>query len=92
MCIRDSHDTVPYLEQLETIHQTVLPLGAAAADSAYDFPLAQMCIRDRSKDKRYFPVLCNVVYRFHLQIGFCRLQQNVVFFACRQSCLHISLL
>ena len=36
----DVHDTVPYLEQLETIHQTVLPLGAAAADSAYDFPLA----------------------------------------------------
>ena len=45
-----------------------------------------------SKDKRYFPVLCNVVYRFHLQIGFCRLQQNVVFFACWQSRLHISLL
>ena len=36
----DVHDTVPYLEQLETIHQTVLPLGAAAADSAYDCPLA----------------------------------------------------
>ena len=53
----------------------------------YDFLLFRV-----SKDKRYFPVLCNVVYRFHLQIGFCRLQQNVVFFACRQSCLHISLL
>lgn len=36
----DVHDTVPYLGQLEALHQTVLPLEAAAADSAYDFPLA----------------------------------------------------
>lgn len=36
----DIHDTVPYLEQMEMIHQTVLPLEAAATDSAYDFLLA----------------------------------------------------
>lgn len=36
----DVHDTVPYLNQLETLHQTVIPFAAAAADSAYDFPLA----------------------------------------------------
>ena len=35
----DVHDTVPYLAQLEALHQTVIPLKAAAADSAYDFPL-----------------------------------------------------
>lgn len=36
----DVHDTVPYLEQVEAVHQRVIPLQAAAADSAYDFPLA----------------------------------------------------
>lgn len=36
----DVHDTVPYLEQVEAVHQRVIPLRAAAADSAYDFPLA----------------------------------------------------
>ncbi len=36
----DVHDTVPYLEQVESVHQRVIPLRAAAADSAYDFPLA----------------------------------------------------
>lgn len=36
----DVHDTVPYLEQVEFVHQRVIPLRAAAADSAYDFPLA----------------------------------------------------
>lgn len=36
----DVHDTVPCLEQVESVHQRVIPLRAAAADSAYDFPLA----------------------------------------------------
>ena len=31
------HSTVPYLEQ---IHRDVLPIQAATADAAYDFPLA----------------------------------------------------
>ena len=35
----DVHDTVPYLNQLETLHPTVIPFAAAAADSAYAFPL-----------------------------------------------------
>ena len=30
----------PYLEQVESVHQRVIPLRAAVADSAYDFPLA----------------------------------------------------
>ena len=33
------HDTVPYLTQLETLHQTAMLFAAAAADSVYDFPL-----------------------------------------------------
>lgn len=36
----DVYDSAPYLEQLEYIQKTVVPLKAAAADSAYDFPLA----------------------------------------------------
>ena len=36
----DAHDMVPYLEQVEVVHQRVIPPRAAAADSAYDFPLA----------------------------------------------------
>lgn len=35
----DVHDTAPYLEQVEAVHQRVIPPQAAAADSAYDFPL-----------------------------------------------------
>ena len=36
----DVYDSVPYLEQLERVHSAVLPVQAAAADAAYDFPLA----------------------------------------------------
>ena len=36
----DVYDSVPYLDQLEHVHSAVLPVQAAAADAAYDFPLA----------------------------------------------------
>lgn len=36
----DVHDSVPYLSHLEQIHRNTIHLQAAAADSAYDFPLA----------------------------------------------------
>ena len=42
----DVHDSRPYLEQLEYIHKNVVPLKAAAAYSAYDFPLAIGCWRN----------------------------------------------
>jgi len=40
------YDSAPYLAQLEHIHQTVVPLKAAAADSAYDFPLAHRALEE----------------------------------------------
>lgn len=36
----DVHDSAPYLSHLEQIHRNTIHLQAAAADSAYDFPLA----------------------------------------------------
>ena len=44
----DVHDSVPYLEQLEYIHQNVVPIQAAAADSAYDFPLAHRVLEEHN--------------------------------------------
>ncbi len=41
------YDSVPYLEQLEHIHRTVIPIQAAAADSAYDFPLAHRVLEEQ---------------------------------------------
>ncbi len=46
----DVHDSVPYLEHLEQIHKNVIPLQAAAADSAYDFPLAHRVLEDQGID------------------------------------------
>lgn len=43
----DVHDSVPYLEQLEHIHRNVIPIQAAAADSAYDFPLAHRVLEEQ---------------------------------------------
>ena len=43
----DVHDFVPYLEHLEQIHKNVIPLQAAAADSAYDVPLAHRVLEDQ---------------------------------------------
>ena len=43
----DVYDSVPYLKQLEHIHQNVIPIQAAAADSAYDFPLAHQVLEER---------------------------------------------
>ena len=42
----DTHDTVPYLEQIEHIHRKVKPLQAAAADSAYDMGLAHRVLAE----------------------------------------------
>lgn len=41
----DVYDLVPHLKQLEHIHQNVIPIQAAAADSAYDFPWPTWCWR-----------------------------------------------
>lgn len=42
----DVYDSVPYLKQLEHIHQNVIPIQDAAADSAYDFPLAHRVLEE----------------------------------------------
>ena len=46
----DVHDSVPYLDHLEHIHRNVLPIQAAAADSAYDFPLAHRVLDEHGID------------------------------------------
>jgi len=46
----DVYDSVPYLEQLEYVHKNVIPLQAAAADSAYDFPLAHRVLEEHGID------------------------------------------
>ena len=40
------YDSVPHLDQLEYVHQAVLPLQTAAADAAYDFPLAHRVLEE----------------------------------------------
>lgn len=42
----DVNDSVPYLEQIERINSQIIPLQAAAADVAYDFPLAHRVLDD----------------------------------------------
>lgn len=46
----DVHDSVPYLNQLEYIHKNVVTIQAAAADSAYDFPLAHRVLEEHGID------------------------------------------
>lgn len=46
----DVHDSRPYLEQLEYVHKNVVPLNAAAADAAYDFPLAHRVLEELGID------------------------------------------
>ena len=36
----DASDSTPYLDQIERVHRNVIPIQAATADAAYDFPLA----------------------------------------------------
>ena len=42
----DVNDSVPYLEQIERISKEILPIQTAAADAAYDFPLAHRVLHD----------------------------------------------
>ncbi len=46
----DVHDSRPYLEQLEYVHKNVVSLQAAAADSAYDLPLAHRVLEELGID------------------------------------------
>lgn len=46
----DVHDSVPYLNQLEYIHKNVVTIQTAAADSAYDFPLAHRVLEEHGID------------------------------------------
>lgn len=55
----DVHDSVPYLNQLEYIHKNVVTIQAAAADSAYDFPLAHRVLEEHGID---FHVRLQAVY------------------------------
>ena len=40
------NDAVPYLRQIEHIHQEIIPIRAAVADAAYDLPLFHRVLRD----------------------------------------------
>lgn len=42
----DVNDSVPYLDLMEQIHTNVVPIQIAAADAAYDFPLAHRVLGD----------------------------------------------
>lgn len=46
----DVYDSAPSLEQLEYIHKNVIHLQTAAADSAYDFPLAHRVLEEHGID------------------------------------------
>ena len=46
----DVYDSAPYLEQLERVHKNVIPIQTAAADSAYDFPLAHRVLEELGID------------------------------------------
>jgi transposase len=40
----DVSDTAPYLDQIERVHQEVVPIQTATADAIYDFPLAHQVL------------------------------------------------
>src|SRR5699024_4590604 len=63
----DVYDSVPYLDQLEHIHQSVIPIQAAAADSAYDFPLAHRVLEEHGIDFYVRPQA--EIGRAHVEIG-----------------------
>lgn len=42
----DVYDSVPYPDQSEHIHKDIIPIRAATADSAYDFPLAHRVLEE----------------------------------------------
>ena len=46
----DVHGSRLYLEQLAYVHKNVVPLQAAAADSAYDLPLAHRVLEELGID------------------------------------------
>ena len=51
----DAYDSVPYLDQIEHVHRDVLTIQKAAADVAYDFPLAHRVLEDASPDSFLIP-------------------------------------
>lgn len=42
----NANDNTPYLDQLERIHSQLIPIQAATADAAYDFPLAHRVLEE----------------------------------------------
>lgn len=42
----DVNDSTPYLDQIERIHRSIIPVQMAAADSAYDISLAHRVLAD----------------------------------------------
>ena len=55
----DAYDSVPYLDQIERVHWDVLTIQKAAADAAYDFPLAHRVLEDMGVN------FCIVPHRTH---------------------------
>ena len=46
----DVNDSVPFLGLIEHIHENVVPIKAATADAAYDFPLAHRVLGELGID------------------------------------------
>lgn len=46
----DSSDSAPYLDQIERINKNVVPIQAAAADSAYNVPMFYRALKDLGID------------------------------------------
>ena len=42
----DVNDATPYLDQIERVNNSVIPIQTATADAAYDFPLAHRVLDD----------------------------------------------
>ena len=51
----DVHDSVPYLDHLEYIHENIIPIQAAAVDSSYNFPLAHRVLEEHGIDFYVWP-------------------------------------
>ena len=46
----DVNDSVPFLDLIEHIHENIVPIQAATADAAYDFPLAHRALSELGID------------------------------------------
>lgn len=78
----DVNDATPYLDQIERVNNSVIPIQTATADAAYDFPLAHRVLDDIGIAFFVRPQLRHDIAQTQIQRSAFRYEETIDAYVC----------